>query len=285
MNEVCIPEELYITITSYLSQPDIYCLSNTSESWKKFINTQSVLNKKISFKKISSNLLSYIADLIPTNRLCMMAFKTGNIEILKWARGRRPYWCMDGDMSYAAQKGHFEIIKWARENDYGWNSYTCSYAAKNGYLEILKWAREHGCDWSVTACEFAAKNNQIEVLKWLRKNKCPWNSRTITKAASRGNLEIIKWARKEGCDWNQNACINAALRGHIEVLKWLKKKGCVWNTNFYSESEAKNDYLDIIQLVYNGRKLSHEQYVHLNKLKNPEIRQWIIEMNIQNNTG
>ena len=136
--------------------------------------------------EVSSDLLSYIKKLIPRHKICMLAFKTGNLEVLKWSRkkiylGTRydilqakvcPW--TPSDILEAVKNGHLELIKCARENGFEWDKYShvCITAARYGHLEILKWAREQGCDWNCCTCNSAAYNNNFEILKWARANGC-----------------------------------------------------------------------------------------------------------------
>ena len=55
-----------------------------------------------------------------------------------------------------SKSGNLEVLKWARENGCQWNSSTCSNAASGGHLEVLKWARDNGCKWDINTCYNAA---------------------------------------------------------------------------------------------------------------------------------
>ena len=309
MDELYAPSELYITIIGHLTQPDIYSLANTSKPWNEFINSHSLLNQRISFKKVSSNLLSYIKDLIPRKKICKMSFKTGNLEVLKWSRkvSRNTdifydklykynileavknghlgiikwahkhgccYW--DSNVtSFAAEYGHLEILKWAYENGCEidlW--YICAFASRLGHLEILKWAHENDCiDWGCDICSYAANGNHFEILKWAREHGCAWDEKTFAIAAYNNNLEMLKWLRAHNCPWDKNACINAA---NLDMLKWLRANNCPWNKRVLIRALAREN-LEMVRWAYeNGCPFDDDVYNYFSEYStNPEIIQWV----------
>jgi len=50
-----------------------------------------------------------------------------------------------GYLCRAAKTGQLEVLKWAREHGCPWDARTCEAAAESGHTELLQWAREHGC--------------------------------------------------------------------------------------------------------------------------------------------
>ena len=62
----------------------------------------------------------------------------------------------------AARSGQLEVLQWARESNCPWDYMTCAYAAKGGHLETLKWARENGAPWNEYARRFAASKGYVE---------------------------------------------------------------------------------------------------------------------------
>jgi hypothetical protein len=69
-----------------------------------------------------------------------------------------------------AKSGQLNLLKWARGNDASWNEWVCTYAARGGHLEVLKWARENGAPWNESVCTYAARGGHLETLKWAREN-------------------------------------------------------------------------------------------------------------------
>ena len=55
---------------------------------------------------------------------------------------RKEWLCM-----FAARSGQLEVLQWARANGCPWDRWTCTAAAKGGHLEVLQWARANGCPW------------------------------------------------------------------------------------------------------------------------------------------
>jgi len=97
---------------------------------------------------------------------------------------RKEWLCM-----FAARSGQLEVLQWARANGCLWNGETCYWAATGGHLEILQWARANGCPWNENTCWGAAQVGHLEVLRWARANGCPWDRRTRDKAAELGYVE------------------------------------------------------------------------------------------------
>lgn len=72
------------------------------------------------------------------NKLCTLAARCANLEILVCARACGCSW--DEDVcAYAAALGRVDMLKWARENDGPWDNRTCHVAARTRRLRVLMW--------------------------------------------------------------------------------------------------------------------------------------------------
>ena len=80
-------------------------------------------------------------------RFCAGTARSGNLELLKFVRGKGCPW-YKGTCSEAAFGGHLECLKYAHENGCPWNEETCARAAENGRLECFKYAQKNGCPGS-----------------------------------------------------------------------------------------------------------------------------------------
>jgi len=125
--------------------------------------------------------LKEMNELDAVNLGCLSTLKhlhsRGHLERKEWL-------CM-----FAARSGQLEVLQWARANGCLWNGETCYWAATSGHLEILQWARANGCPWNENTCWGAAQVGHLEVLRWARANGCPWDRRTRDKAAELGYVE------------------------------------------------------------------------------------------------
>ena len=106
----------------------------------------------------------------------------------------------------AAMHGELEMLRWLRGRGCEWGTLVCTNAAKNAHLHILKFAREQGCPWrgagtsqgsavvgcwgharggggGALVCAAAAGNGELETLRWLRLHGCPWDCSTVEAAA------------------------------------------------------------------------------------------------------
>src|SRR5437868_8324266 len=144
MQELYIPIEIHHLILQQLSKTDLFCLANTCKYWNEFIKANNLLPNELPLKNISRNVLSYISDLVPKEKLCGLAFQTGNLEVLKWARENNYKW-LSHDFVRGAKYGRLDVLKWALDNGFKFNRhdkyFICQEAAKENYLKTLKWLR------------------------------------------------------------------------------------------------------------------------------------------------
>ena len=241
-----LPAELHTEIIKYLNDIDIFSLSTTSTVWRTLITLKPI----ISLKRISSAMLSHIHDLLPISILFNLSFKTGNLDILKYAmKNNDNKWSeyADYDIRFAAQHNHLHVLKWAYRHGCGWSKLCCSSAAKNNHLSVLQWLRKKGCEWTNQTCKLAAKHNHLNILQWAYLNGCPMKSDISKDAAMAGNLEILQWLRSVNQKFDVTTCAYAALGGHLDVLKWLHNQNCEWNSDV-----CDNAARTIIWRCYNG---------------------------------
>ena len=108
------------------------------------------------------------------------AFKIGDFytkSTLSWALER----CSEEKERFCEQmtrNGNVELLKFLRGKGCPWDEMTCWRAAEYGQLECLKYAHENGCPWDEDICSRAAKNGHLECLKYVRENGCPWDEWT-----------------------------------------------------------------------------------------------------------
>ncbi|KAL6073140.1 Ankyrin repeat-containing domain [Balamuthia mandrillaris] len=180
-----------------------------------------------------------------TPRLCRLAAKDGQLDVLQWVQEQG--WSLPADTcSLAANKGHYHLVKWAFSVGCPLKASVCSAAAARGDMETLRWAREHDCPWSVWTCALAARDGRLAALQWCHEQGCPWDERTCQFAAMNGHLAILQWAREKGCPWDQHTCHVAALRGHLTVLQWARQAGCPWGKKTCANA-AQGGHLAILQ--------------------------------------
>ena len=51
-------------------------------------------------------------------------------------------------MFQAAKSGNLELVKWLRGKGCPWDNMSCYCAAKYGHVEVLRWVRANGCPWN-----------------------------------------------------------------------------------------------------------------------------------------
>jgi hypothetical protein len=124
-----------------------------------------------------------------------------------------------------ARTGNLQVLKWARKKKVPWGKETCREAASYGHLDILKYAHEHGCPWDESTCCGAAEYGRLEVLKYAHQHGCAWDTETCRNAAGMGHLDILKYVHDKGCPWGPRITYYAAVNGHLEVLKYALAKG------------------------------------------------------------
>jgi hypothetical protein len=168
---------------------------------------------------------------INESRLVNDAALGGHLELLQWAIKEYGLKWNVFTFGWAVRSGNFELMKWARNNECPWDARTCTAAARLGRLDVLEWARRENCPWDAQTCTAAAEKGHLHVLEWARSREspCPWDGSTCAGAARWGHLHILQWARARGCPWDERTCERAATRGRLEILQWARENGCPWD--------------------------------------------------------
>ena len=134
--------------------------------------------------------------------------------------------CSEGKKRFCEQmtrNGNVELLKFLRGKGCPWDEWTCRRAAEYGHLECLKYAHENGCPWDSETCSKAAKYGDLECLKYGHENGCPWDERTCANAAKYGHLECLEYARENGCPFDEEASASE--------VEWSSE----WDSDSHSE--------------------------------------------------
>lgn len=51
-------------------------------------------------------------------------------------------------IGWAARTGNLDVVKWARAQGCPWDAETCAEAARGGHLHVLAWLHDNGCPWA-----------------------------------------------------------------------------------------------------------------------------------------
>jgi hypothetical protein len=71
----------------------------------------------------------------------------------------------------AAKNGHLHILKYLHEQqNFPWDSLTCTAAAEGGHLECLKYAHRSGCPLDARACREATSHNHMNCVNYIHYN-------------------------------------------------------------------------------------------------------------------
>jgi hypothetical protein len=73
-----------------------------------------------------------------------------------------------------AKTGNLQVLKWARQKKFLWDEDACHAAAKRGHSEMLKYLHENGCPWDGKTCVAAARYGQVVCLNYALVNGCPF---------------------------------------------------------------------------------------------------------------
>jgi len=167
--------------------------------------------------------------------LTAQAASAGRLGVLQWLRAHGCPWDNE-TCNGAAYRGHLTVMMWARENGCPWNDGLYMSAAMGGHLHIMQWAHDHGCAITKTlahndaVCAEAAGRGDLAMLEWLCHRGFSLTAIACRLAAHEGHLHVLQWAREQGCPWNKSICASAAMEGHIEVIKWARENGCPWSS-------------------------------------------------------
>jgi len=148
----------------------------------------------------------------------------------------------------AAQSGNLQVMKWARGIGCIWDEWTCHAAAEGGHLELLEYLRANACPWDEKTSAAAGSRREIEIIEWVHDNGCPWSEFTCANAAMRGNLEVLKFAREHFCPWNEWTCQQAAEHGHLDVLRWARAhEAPMYFPESVRRRAAENGHFDVLR--------------------------------------
>jgi len=244
IDEIPIPEEMYLNITKIKSTDQFNQLLDIFQYWGFYklpdFVLGYVLKNKDNLNEIELNLYPeknyyYKKKLLSFADMLNLMIKTKKEDI----------------MNIFARIGNLNIFKYLHEYGYPCDLYTCSHAALGGNLECLKYARENGCPWvKRIICKIAALGGNLECLKYARKNGCPWDKDTCSNAALGGHLECLKYAHENGCPWDEITCLTAAKGGHLECLKYAHENGCPWDEDTCSYAAARRGTLECIKYAH-----------------------------------
>lgn len=107
----------------------------------------------------------------------------------------------------SAEKGYLEILKYALENGCEADPLVPATAAKNGHLHILKYLHEQqNFPWDSLTCTAAAEGGHLECLKYAHRSGCPLDARACREATSHNHMNCVNYIHyntKTDCSHNQ----------------------------------------------------------------------------------
>ena len=130
--------------------------------------------------------------------LCAKAAKSGQLELLKWARAYGCQWSVS-TCANAAGGRHAEVLQWTRANRCPWDWQTCANAAWGGHLNVLNGQSKtvprargirartrRGADTS-RCCSFCARAGARETRGCAR----GWRRTPVTSMCSSGRSKTV----------------------------------------------------------------------------------------------
>ena len=176
-----------------------------------------------------------------SEELFLDAARSGNLEVIKWAKDVAGFNFPDGLINYAAKSGNVELVKYLRSKEIPWNESTCYCAVSSGNIAMLQYLFENECphddpricanameisDLRMYAMEITDHEKALEVLQWLHEHNVHWDEHACSTAARFGNLKALKFLRSNNCPWDQNCFFNAVSSGHYEVVNYCLENRC-----------------------------------------------------------
>jgi hypothetical protein len=159
------------------------------------------------------------------------AARSGNLEIIKWAKDVAGFNFPDRLINHAAASGNVELIKYLRSKEIPWNENTFYYAASSRNIAMLQYLFENECPHDdprvcINAIEINDHEKALEVLQWLHEHNVPWDESACITSARFGNLKALKFLRLNNCPWDQNCFFNAIRNRHVEVVNYCLENRC-----------------------------------------------------------
>ena len=113
--------------------------------------------------------------------VCSFAAQAGDLEALRWMRGRGLQWD-ELAPAKAAEGGHLHCLKYVHSCECPWDELTPAAAASGGFLDCLLYCHEEGCPWDRRVTMWAVKHGHLDVYKWAIGVQAPVTSETERRA-------------------------------------------------------------------------------------------------------
>jgi hypothetical protein len=190
------------------------------------------------------------------NRICQIAVKTRDFDVLQLMKDRR--WGWTSDLTAAAARAcRLDILQWLRADavQCPWDYSLVRSAIARGSIPTFDWIMSHA-DAQLNEAIVrdksniftpAAANGHIEMLQHLQSQL---GSSCITRevnnaAAGNCQLEVLKWLHSLGPDHlSDTETFSAALHAHRdprqeEVVEWLESQGCPFDPTLVKDQRGR----------------------------------------------
>ena len=125
---------------------------------------------------------------------------------------------------YAVEKNDCQLLKWCLENNYEWNTQTCTDVIKRGYIDIIIVAHTMGQYIIPNICDIAASHGQLDIVKWAADHSyfLDQNQIIITiarRCIERCQIKLTDDPHKNIYGYSVPIIINI----YVEIFEWICK--------------------------------------------------------------
>jgi hypothetical protein len=125
-----------------------------------------------------------------------------HLEVVTWAMEEEGWRGSTGVCEEAARRGDLEFLKWARGRGCPWDERVYKRAGERGRRDILEWATEEGCPWSESVVRHVVggrKAHVVDFLDWVWESGLYMDSeKLLSIVLESGEKKALDWLEKKG---------------------------------------------------------------------------------------
>jgi hypothetical protein len=272
-----IPDEILAVIMGYLGTQCFRC-QLICKKWRyafrnlyTFVNppwdpdspNTSIIWKMDGFSLSPSLFERFIFDEKYKDTYCRHVARNGNLELLKWFRGKDCDWMDAGEIM--VREGNLDMLDWSLDNGCEVDFCIINNAVEKGDIDALEIIKKYdSCQFGEYAYFEAIIKGHLHVLEWLHEKGCPMKPCFVSRAEN------------HVCDLEAWMCTKAVGCLRLEVLKWLRDHNCPWWEDMcicVDVMDVKNTVHVICRFMQRG--LSRKEAIGEMRIARSEIVAWL----------
>ena len=242
-------------IVKWIFRERISLSQNSRTLWLLLLNNRAnLVNLYLDYNIPNTINLTFPNHFVPTQTILKLLIKIGykfQISEMNWFFEKEDLdlafskKLLPLDLHYVALKtGNINLLNWAKDNGgFKFSTNFTIFALKHNMVEF---AIQNGSKWGTHLMKKIAKRGDVESLIKARKYKCEWDHITTLTAAKYGHTIFLLWAINNGCPVSSLACSEAIINNHLDTFNSIKS--IKWSHDNYIDlvEYYKNEDLNTI---------------------------------------